>query len=239
MFRYIFLAMAINSLMLTGCGLYTLNGVEVSELSADKRVIYTSNNTYGKYTCAEPSPDAVKSLAQSISATWYGQAEISESFASTLASIGLRTATIQILRDLAYRACEAAANGSLAKSNPENETKLYEAMIYGVDDAAVALMAIEGLTGIHPAPAVAISSSASGTTVVEEGKSNSSASSTPATITFSGSINQSQPSSEQIQAISEAVLKIVEDTIKSTHFSAKDNSTSKEISNVFSNLEQR
>ncbi|WP_157532918.1 hypothetical protein [Hyphomonas polymorpha] len=93
-------------------------------------------------TCAEPSPDALSAIAaqagasvSEVSTALSAQGGISE----TAASIGLRTQTIQILRDGYYRLCEAQMNGL-----PDVQ---YAMMLRRFQTQMIALLAIEQLTG--------------------------------------------------------------------------------------------
>jgi hypothetical protein len=82
-----------------------------------------------------------------------GGAGFAASLNESAASIGLRTATIQLLRDGLYRACEAYLNGSLNNFG-------YALLLSKYDDVMKALIAIEGLTRIPPAPQVEIGATA-------------------------------------------------------------------------------
>ncbi|MEO8628358.1 MAG: hypothetical protein ABI612_09695 [Betaproteobacteria bacterium] len=81
-------------------------------------------------------------------------AELAASMARSVASIGIRTASIQILRDLGYRACEGVMNGVI-------QGELYKTMVGGVTDATLSLVAIEGLTQMAPAPLVVLGAAGS------------------------------------------------------------------------------
>ena len=64
--------------------------------------------------CAEPSPDVAQGVTRAISAglsTGKVSASFGFSAAATVAQLGERMATIQLLRDMGYRNCEAYANG--------------------------------------------------------------------------------------------------------------------------------
>jgi hypothetical protein len=97
-----------------GCSAYTLkvdgNGTIVTD--ATKRLVLVSERPDKKRLVrAEPSPDAIASAIASTAAkanvpSANVNAELSGSCARAVASIGLRTASIQVLRDLGYRACE-------------------------------------------------------------------------------------------------------------------------------------
>jgi hypothetical protein len=108
--------------------------------------------------CAEPSPDAMSAVAASLAA----RADISDSgsgaFASSVnesvASVGLRTQTIQLLRDGFYRMCEGYMSGALTGEDYSIMQRRYQANM-------LALLAIEQLTGTVRAPAVALDTSSS------------------------------------------------------------------------------
>jgi DNA-binding transcriptional MerR regulator len=92
--------------------------------------------------CAEPSPDALSAIAaqaglsvSDVSQAISAQGGLSE----TAANIGLRTQTIQILRDGFYRLCEAQMNGL--------EDVQYAMMLRRFQTNMIALLAIEQLTG--------------------------------------------------------------------------------------------
>ena len=183
--------------LMSGCSQYRVGQVEALGLEANERLVFNYN---GK-VCAEPSPDAVKSIAEALALKAENFGELSQSFSSSMASIGLRTAGIQILRDIGYRACEALANGVIDKHQ-------YHEIVHGVDDAAIALVAVEGLTQMHPAPAAAISPGASGSTLTG-GQPGTSATVTPASINFMRPTDQPQPSVEPTSAVANSVLEIV------------------------------
>jgi len=93
--------------------------------------------------CAEPSPDALSALAATlgvdvaVAAKSLGLAYGSQESA---ASIGLRTQTIQTLRDAMYRLCEGYAGGALDDVGFLRLQRRYQAVMLG-------LLAIEQLTG--------------------------------------------------------------------------------------------
>ena len=201
--------------LLSGCSRYNMGQIQVSELSADERIVFTKNDI----TCAEPSPDAIKSISQAFSGNVFGYGELSSSFATSVASIGVRTASLQILRDIAYRACEAYANGAFEEtSNGNNQEKahnIYHEIVHGVDNAAIALMAVEGLTGINQAPAAATSSSGSATTTSTDTPEGTTAANTPsASTSFSTPTDKPQPTDGQAATVAGSVVKIVEAIIK-------------------------
>lgn len=140
-------------------------------LSAEQRVFLSRNRAVAddppqRVTCAEPSPDALKAIAQSLSAqaqaAGYGGGGLSTSAAESAASIGLRTATIQLLRDGLYRICEAYANGALSEFG-------YALALSNFDEIMIRLISVEGLTGTVQAAQVVI-----GTSTTTQGSGQSS-----------------------------------------------------------------
>ena len=65
---------------------YKIGQVEALGLQADERLVFN----YKDKICAEPSPDAVKSIAEAVAIKAADYGELSQSYASTMASIGLR-----------------------------------------------------------------------------------------------------------------------------------------------------
>lgn len=70
-----------------------------------------------RIVCAEPSPDVAKALstALSVSAGLAGQGQGSVGFgtAEGLVQLAERTVTVQVVREMMYRACEAYADGAI------------------------------------------------------------------------------------------------------------------------------
>lgn len=121
-------------------------------VDASQRAIFSVNKTFmkdGKLTkswtafCAEPSPDTLVAYATSfgLSATVAGKAlDVAASQAQAAASIGLRTQTIQLLRDGMYRLCESYASGAIDDDDMAMLQRRYQNMMIG-------LLAIEQITG--------------------------------------------------------------------------------------------
>lgn len=108
--------------------------------------------------CAEPSPDAFSVYAAAFEgsqeAAKSSSIAIGASSSETGATIGLRTESIQLLRDAMYRVCEAAAGGVLRPETAEDLHAKYQ-------KSMVALIAIQQLTGAVTPPPVVIKTSAS------------------------------------------------------------------------------
>lgn len=102
--------------------------------------------------CAEPSPDALSALSASQSGS-FGDGKVNIAAALALAesagSIGLRTQTIQLMRDAMYRLCEGYLSGSLSNT-------AFETLHRRFQTSMVAILAIEQLTGVVRGPSVAL-----------------------------------------------------------------------------------
>lgn len=94
--------------------------------------------------CAEPSPDVAQAISQSLSASFeaVGKASgsLSEASSESVAQLGERLGTIQLLRDKLYRACEAYANGAISATT-------YTIMMSRLDKTMATLMLGEMTAG--------------------------------------------------------------------------------------------
>lgn len=145
-----------------------LRGKSVS-MDVKQRVVFSQNresfdhaNPPNKITnvvtCAEPSPDALTVLgasgALSFSDSISGKAaNAGAAFAESGAFVGLRTQSIQLLRDAMYRLCESYAAGAVTADDYAGMQRRYQSTMMG-------LIAIEQLTGPVKAAQVALTSSA-------------------------------------------------------------------------------
>ena len=102
--------------------------------------------------CAEPSPDALSALAASQGFS-LGTSEIETALSNSLSegasSIGLRTQSIQLMRDSMYRLCEAHMSGFIGDL-------AFETLHRRFQSSMVAILAIEQLTSVSRPPAVMI-----------------------------------------------------------------------------------
>ncbi len=151
--------------LVTGCvGTKTFKEFNVNEgtsisIDATQRVVLVNdtlafdNKTKRRMVCAEPSPDAMVAAAAhaALKAEVAGQGggELSGGFAQMASTIGIRTVTVQLLRDGYFRACEASMNGMLNDDS-------YGAILAGIGPVMTGLLAIDGLTQMKPAPTVSI-----------------------------------------------------------------------------------
>lgn len=108
--------------------------------------------------CAEPSPDALQATATALGGE-VGEKVLdalltfSGATAESAASIGLRTQTIQLLRDAYFRLCEAYLNDGI-------DAIAYDILQRRFQSQIVALLAVEQLTGAVKAQQVALNTSA-------------------------------------------------------------------------------
>ena len=129
-------------------------------VTGEQRAIYAKD--FGTL-CAEPSPDALSSLSRSLGLSGSDASNklsigVAASLATSVASIGLRTQSIQLMRDSLYRLCEAYYGRAL------NQTMMKELM-QRYQDHMVAILAIEQLTGAVRAQQVGLSGTANANTL--------------------------------------------------------------------------
>lgn len=132
---------------------------KVFSVDAQQRFLIASE--IQTFICAEPSPDAIQAVSASLAAGVEipdkVAAELATSIASQVGSIGLRTQSIQLLRDAMYRACEAHLSGAITGQQLMILQQRYQNIMIG-------LLAIEQLTGAIRAPAVVLTSAAAADT---------------------------------------------------------------------------
>lgn len=151
------------------CGCANFNSIH-RELNVDEgkgalidikqRAVIVSKRDGKTIVCAEPSPDSLSSYAAELAA----EADLPEEITARLVSafqegssfVGLRTQSIQLLRDSLYRLCEGHMSGAL-------DSAQYDILMRRYQKYMVALLAIEQLTGSLRSPAVAINTEGSAT----------------------------------------------------------------------------
>jgi len=176
--------------LLTGCASFDMAGRRAGHAhflatTAESRVIMTMPNRSTvagvvdapQVICAEPSPDVAKALASSASLATSidaamkkldvqgdaaGSLAASFSRADALAQLTNRLATIQLLRDALYRACEAYANGALTDTG-------YSVLLSRYDDTMISMLLAELAAGNFGQPLAAINTSTSGFTATQAG----------------------------------------------------------------------
>ncbi|MCG8492032.1 MAG: hypothetical protein MI743_10490 [Sneathiellales bacterium] len=124
-------------------------------------------------TCVAPSPDVASAVSSSFDAAAKlagklpndiePEAAFAISSAQTqgIAALGERIATIQLLRDGLYRACEAYANGAISKT-------AYAVMLSRYDDTMVTLMAMDLASGGFGRPLPVLTGKAKGEAKADE-----------------------------------------------------------------------
>lgn len=156
--------------LLAGCAikddLYVRNKAEdgkhvstkVYQLKADKRMAFVSS--FGT-VCSEPSPDAISSFASTLGIDVKDSsglaAALSGSAAQAAASIGLRTQSIQTLRDAMFSVCSLYQGKALKGSD-------IAVLHSSFQDVMVSLVAIEQLTGATVAAQAAVNANSSANT---------------------------------------------------------------------------
>jgi hypothetical protein len=129
-------------------------------LDAEQWAVLNQDGDNGRVICTMPSPDALAAAAASGGISVDNGQGVSGGAVAALgesaASIGLRTQSIQLLRDAMFRMCEAHANGAI----DDFELGI---MMRRFQSSMVAILAIEQLTGAVVAPPVAVSAVGEGT----------------------------------------------------------------------------
>ena len=182
-----------------------------------------------KIVCAEPSPDAFSATSASAAASaaftfptlvpagqtgteggqpaTSGSGGIAAARSESAASIGMRTQTIQLLRDGLYRACEAYMNGAIDQHQ-------YNIILLNIDKLMVTLLGIDAIGGTPKAPPATITagaprvSTSAGAKDGATGNVNDPAAPvSPVTnITYNSSEKSADPSGVQAEAIANIVL---------------------------------
>lgn len=158
---------ALICLALTGCASWTTStkavdlGSKSVALDVKQRLIFSAGRLDAQgqtVICAEPSPDALTVISASGGLTLNDGTGRSGNLAAALsengASIGLRTQSIQLLRDAMYRLCEGYAAGAVT-------TQEFAAMQRRYQSTMLGLIAIEQLTGPVVAAQALLTASAS------------------------------------------------------------------------------
>ena len=204
------LAVVLAATLLGGCTstifkTFDLNDGHSKSIDAKQRLILVKKNGGRSgdelVVCAEPSPDAITALGAAFAGsggTLQGGGSLSFSSSEAAASIGLRTQTIQLLRDGYYRLCEAYMNGALSREQ-------YNLALANIDDVMVKLLVVDAVAGTPRPPAVAITPGVAGTTAMTnlsgdgsegQGQGEGQGSQTPRTLATSAQVASLQPKLE-------------------------------------------
>jgi len=148
-------AICVVALPIGGCA-YLTNYTRPVDLRAGsisidvkQRVVFSQVRQKGDelaatVVCAEPSPDALTVLGASgglsLPVAAGKASQLSGALSESGASIGLRTQSIQLLRDAMYRLCEGYAAGAVSDKDFSAMQRRYQSTMMG-------LIAIEQLTG--------------------------------------------------------------------------------------------
>lgn len=141
-------------------------------LAAPTRIDPYGKNVPTQITCAEPSPDVAKAISTAFGAggavtvnvngapgtpaqVGEAAAAVSKSRAEAIAQLGERMASIQLLRDGLFRACEAYQNGALSPAS-------YALVLSRYGDTMVTMLGSELIAGEFGRSGAAISGSANG-----------------------------------------------------------------------------
>jgi hypothetical protein len=173
------LLFALVAVVGSGCGLRYLGNSTTLSTKADERLVVNAparleggRNVPGYIFCAEPSPDVAKAIAASTNVSGAldaivrsreapaegalkAAAAVSRARAEALAQLTNRLATIQLLRDSLYRACEAYGNGALSEIT-------YAIMLSRFDKVMVTLLTGELVAGNFGQSLAVLGTSASG-----------------------------------------------------------------------------
>lgn len=117
----------------------------VINLPAD---VEDGQNKPTRIVCAEPSPDVAQALSEALTVAASvevkgqggGSVSFGKSVAESVAQLGERLGTIQLLRDGLYRACEAYANGAISDIT-------YAVLLSRFDDTMVSMLTAELAAG--------------------------------------------------------------------------------------------
>lgn len=116
--------------------------------------------------CSEPSPDVAQAISAAFTAAAQvdatlsntqkvsGSGSLGSSYVSSIAQLGERLATVQLLRDKMYRACEAYQNGAISDTS-------YTLMLSRFDKTMASMLASEFAAGAFGRGLAALGGSAS------------------------------------------------------------------------------
>lgn len=155
---YVAITGVLGAIVLGGCNHLT----NYKELEANERLAIVTDvkrnigsGVYEEFkiTCPEASPDALMMLAGSVTGESKAGVSLAAAFSQSGSNIGLRTHSIQLLRDQLFSICQAYANGGLTNF-------MYQTLLTRSQRNTIILMAIEQLTGVLSTPQVVITTTA-------------------------------------------------------------------------------
>jgi len=158
--------------------------------TADLRLVTATRPVYSEHglvtprqiICAEPSPDVAKAVSAALDASLSANAAVkaanspaegsgsaaaalSSSRAEALAQMTRRLATIQLLRDGLYRACEAYANGAISDTT-------YAVLLSRYDKAMITMLLGELAAGNFGESLATLGTTAKGTADAAQGSAD-------------------------------------------------------------------
>lgn len=190
--RWLGLHLAGISLALVACTGPSVSGhhlgtSETLATTADTRLVYTRPAgpwnegilTPGQVICAEPSPDVAKAIATALSAAIEAEAKgamgkvadpsvsasVSRMRTESIAQLGRRLGTIQLLRGGLFSACEAYANGALTRNS-------YTHLLSRFGDVMVTMLAIELVASDAPEPVMVTAPPAQADAATDKGEAH-------------------------------------------------------------------
>lgn len=178
--------------------------------------------------CAEPSPDAMTAYAAQLAAkkdiAEKASLNLAGSYQGSAAFVGMRTQTIQLLRDQLYRLCEANMNGWVNKEH-------YEMLLTRNQRYTLALMAIENLAQTTQVPVVALTSSS--TAELEENWQKSQDALKQATDEkkFIEALAEDKRDKPRLAELNE-LIPLLEERVKNTKLAIASGSTSQHVGSV-------
>lgn len=178
------MASLIAGLMLAGCSNVAnftsvhrrpdINDGRSLVIDNEQAAILVTRNPHNTETfmyCAQPQPDGLSanSASGSVLAELVGgdSAEGSASAGESVGNIGLRTQSIQLLRDAFYRVCESYANGGIDDFEYGVLQRRFQANM-------MAILAIEQLSGTVTGPGVVVNADGSASTEAANAQTSSS-----------------------------------------------------------------
>jgi len=164
--------LVLGALALAGCGTFKQKSVTgetgtlsvIAAKSSDHLVFVrdrnaTSDREADRISCAMPSPDFLDA-SSTTGSLGVGVPKIGANLgfgsAQSAAFVGMRTQTIQLLRDSLFRLCEAHMNGALSREQ-------YNIALVSMPELFATMMAIDVVGGAAIAPAVTLTPTVAGT----------------------------------------------------------------------------
>jgi hypothetical protein len=214
--------MTATSIFLSGCASGAifkrtkLADIDVLSIDARQRLVLVGTRPGGdRVVCTEPSPDAIVARAEALAArgnvpipsklatSAAVDAALSASSGESVASIAMRTQTIQLMRDGYFRLCEGYLNGVVTEQE-------YQLVIENVDVFLLVLLAIDTLGGGGRAPLVAVNAGGKTTTGKDATSTDVTANAVYETINAKAA-GMSEAQVQAIKAITLAYLRLVTD----------------------------